>query len=152
LTLRFGRHRALQVTVVSAIKLALEGAALAVLLATGGLDEAGARYALIALLAVAMGMQNASVRRLAVPGLTTTVLTMALTGFAADVLAGSPNAGRPWRMLLGVITMFAGAALGAALVLHGLTWIALALVVALQAIVGLVGWRHARSTAAWTAP
>ena len=37
---------------------------------------AGARYALIVFLGVAMGVQNSSVRRLAVPDLTTTVLTM----------------------------------------------------------------------------
>ena len=48
----------------------------------------------IALLAVAMGIRNATVRRLAVPDLTTTVLTMTLTGLAADSkLAGG------WRRL-----------------------------------------------------
>jgi len=149
---RFGDHRARQVAAVSAIKLALESAALAVVLATPDLDDPAARYALIALLAVAMGLQNASVRRLAVPGLTTTVLTMTLTGFAADVLAGGGKGVRPWRMLLGVTTMLGGAVLGAVLVLHGFTWIALASAVALQAIVGLVGLRHVASTAAWTAP
>jgi hypothetical protein len=33
-----------------------------------------------------MGVQNAVARQLAVPDLTTTVLTMTLTGIAADVL------------------------------------------------------------------
>ena len=33
-----------------------------------------------------MGIQNATVRRLAVPDITTTVLTMTLTGIAADYL------------------------------------------------------------------
>ena len=42
------------------------------------------RYALIILLALAMGVQNATARRLAVPDLTTTVLTLTLTGIAAD--------------------------------------------------------------------
>jgi hypothetical protein len=36
-------------------------------------------------LAVALGVQNSVVRRLRVPDLTTTVLTMTLTGTAADV-------------------------------------------------------------------
>jgi uncharacterized membrane protein YoaK (UPF0700 family) len=40
--------------------------------------------AVIALLALAMGVRNATVRRLGVPDLTTTVLTMTLTGLAAD--------------------------------------------------------------------
>jgi hypothetical protein len=40
------------------------------------------QYLLIAALAIAMGMQNAVARRLAVPDLTITVLTLTLTGFA----------------------------------------------------------------------
>ena len=43
-----------------------------------------AAVAVAALLAVAMGLQNTMARRLAVSDLTTTVLTMALTGIAAD--------------------------------------------------------------------
>ena len=49
---------------------------------------ASARYALIVPLAIAMGIQNATARRLAVPDLTTTVLTLTLTGITAD--SGSP--------------------------------------------------------------
>jgi len=45
--------------------------------------------AVIALLAFAMGVRNATIRRLGVPDLTTTVLTMTLTGLAAE----SPPAG-----------------------------------------------------------
>jgi uncharacterized membrane protein YoaK (UPF0700 family) len=149
---RFGGHRARQVAVVSAVKLVLEGAALAVVLTIPDLDDLAPRYALIALLAVSMGIQNASVRKLGVPGLTTTVLTMALTGLAADSQIGGGAGVRPLRMLMGLITMLIGAAAGAILVRHGFTWIALAAVVGLQAIVGLVAWHHSRSTAAWTAP
>jgi uncharacterized membrane protein YoaK (UPF0700 family) len=42
-----------------------------------------ARFALIAVVAVAMGLQNATVRALGVPDMTTTVLTLTLTGLAA---------------------------------------------------------------------
>ena len=45
---------------------------------------AGLRYALIVSLALAMGAQNATARKLAVPDLTTTVLTLTITGIAAD--------------------------------------------------------------------
>ena len=49
-------------------------------------------YAVIVLTAVAMGLRNATARRLAVPDLTTTVLTLTLTGVAADSsLAGGDN-------------------------------------------------------------
>jgi hypothetical protein len=40
--------------------------------------------ATIAFRAIAMGMRNAAVRKLAVPDLTTTVLTLTITGLAAD--------------------------------------------------------------------
>ncbi len=43
--------------------------------------------ALAALLAVALGVQNAVARKLAVPDMTTTVLTMTLTGVGADLRA-----------------------------------------------------------------
>jgi len=77
-----------------------------------------ARYALIVPLAIAMGIQNATARRLAVPDLTTTVLTLTLTGIAADShLAGGPG-GHPTRRLIAVTAMFAGALLGALLVIH----------------------------------
>ena len=39
-------------------------------------------YAVIAVLALAMGVRNAAVRRLGVPDLTTTVLTMTITALA----------------------------------------------------------------------
>jgi hypothetical protein len=45
------------------------------------------------------GIQNAAARRLAVPNLTTTVLTMTITGVAADLRAafGGGESGRPGR-------------------------------------------------------
>jgi uncharacterized membrane protein YoaK (UPF0700 family) len=76
-------------------------------------------YALIILTAVAMGLRNATVRRLAVPDLTTTVLTMTLTGIAADsALAGGRNPRLGWR-LAAVLAVFAGSAVGAVLVSLG---------------------------------
>ena len=42
------------------------------------------RYALIVVLGIALGIQNTVVRRLGVPDLTTTVLTLTITGMAAD--------------------------------------------------------------------
>jgi uncharacterized membrane protein YoaK (UPF0700 family) len=73
-------------------------------------------YSLIVLTAVAMGIRNATVRRLAVPDVTTTVLTQALTGFAAESwLAGGSNL-RWGRRLAAVGTIFVGAAAGAVLV------------------------------------
>ena len=76
------------------------------------------RYVVIALLAFAMGVRNATIRRLAVPDLTTTVLTMTLTGLAADSsLAGGTNPAAG-RRTSAVAAMLAGAVTGAALYLH----------------------------------
>jgi uncharacterized membrane protein YoaK (UPF0700 family) len=77
---------------------------------------------LIILTAVAMGLRNATVRRLAVPDLTTTVLILTLTGIAADAaLAGGHNL-RLGQCLTAVLSIFVGSAIGAVLVsLGGLT-------------------------------
>jgi uncharacterized membrane protein YoaK (UPF0700 family) len=69
-------------------------------------------YALIVLTAVAMGIRNAIVRKLGVPDVTTTVLTLTITGLAADSsLAGGDNVHRG-RRVLSVVAMLGGAFLG----------------------------------------
>lgn len=73
-------------------------------------------FAIIALTAIAMGFRNATIRQLKVPDLTTTVLTLTLTGIAADShFAGgrNPNIG---RRLAAVAAILVGAFLGAVLV------------------------------------
>jgi uncharacterized membrane protein YoaK (UPF0700 family) len=86
----------------------------AVLTAVGVLPfTGGGRFATIAVLAVALGVQNSTVRHLGAADLTTTVLTLTLTGLTADsVLAGGPGA-RPHRRLGSIAAMLAGAAIGA---------------------------------------
>ncbi len=65
-----------------------------------------------------MGAQNATARKLAVADLTTTVLTLTITGIAADsALAGATGA-RAARRLISVTAMLLGALAGALLVLH----------------------------------
>ena len=76
------------------------------------------RFTVIALLAFAMGVRNAAVRHFGVADMTTTVLTMTLTGLASDSsLAGgtNPHAG---RRVASAFCMFGGALVGAALVVH----------------------------------
>jgi uncharacterized membrane protein YoaK (UPF0700 family) len=71
---------------------------------------------IIGMLAFAMGVRNATVRRLKIADLTTTVLTMTLTGFAADSqLAGGEGKGN-WRRGAAVVSMLVGAVIGALLV------------------------------------
>jgi uncharacterized membrane protein YoaK (UPF0700 family) len=71
--------------------------------------------AVIALLALGMGVRNATVRRLAVPDLTTTVLTMTLTGLAADSRVAGGSGGGSVRRIAAVSAMLLGAITGALL-------------------------------------
>jgi uncharacterized membrane protein YoaK (UPF0700 family) len=101
------------------------------------IDGGGSRrYVAIALLAAALGLQNATVRRLAVPDVTTTVLTMTLTGLAAESwLAGGRNP-RAGRRVAAVGLMVTGALAGALLlrVDVALPVLVAAVVVALAAV------------------
>jgi uncharacterized membrane protein YoaK (UPF0700 family) len=56
--------------------------------------------ALIVALGIGMGIQNATARALAVPDMTTTVLTLTLTGLAADsMLPGATHSSVSRRLL-----------------------------------------------------
>ncbi|WP_225821053.1 YoaK family protein [Streptomyces naphthomycinicus] len=80
--------------------------------------SSGTRYALIALTAVAMGLRNATVRKLGVADLTTTVLTMTLTALASESRFGDGTGHRSPRRTASALAMAGGACLGAWLVLH----------------------------------
>jgi uncharacterized membrane protein YoaK (UPF0700 family) len=83
----------------------------------------GATMVIVGLLAFAMGLRNAVVRKLAIPDMTTTVLTLTVTGLAADSsLAGGSNP-RWQRRVFAVLAMLAGAALGAAILPMGIAWV-----------------------------
>jgi uncharacterized membrane protein YoaK (UPF0700 family) len=107
--------------------------AVAAVVATG-LDPSGTndvRYAVIALLAVPMGMRNATVRAIGVPDLTTTVLTMTITGLAADSPLAGGSGTMASRKLLAIGAMLVGALAGGLLVIHGHLQLALWATVAL---------------------
>ena len=77
-------------------------------------------YAVIIFTALAMGMRNATVRKIGQPDLTTTVLTLTITGLAADSFMAGGNNPRWQRRVLSVVLMFAGAAAGALMVQRSL--------------------------------
>ena len=72
-------------------------------------------YAVIALLAGAMGLRSATVRRLAAPEVTTTVLTSTITSLATDAGALSPAPGRHAWQLATIGIRLLGAVVGAVL-------------------------------------
>ena len=75
-------------------------------------------YAIIALTGMAMGFRNATIRQLKVPDLTTTVLTLTLTGLAADSAPAGGNNPNWGRRVGSVVAIFAGAAIGALFITH----------------------------------
>jgi uncharacterized membrane protein YoaK (UPF0700 family) len=149
-----GAHRGRLLAAGVAVTASLVAVALIVGLSCQPPLSDGPRYTLIIVLALGMGVQNATARRLAVPDATTTVLTLTLTGLAADsTWAGGTNP-RPWRRVASVLMMFAGALVGAILVRHGdLRWtLGLALLLLILAL-GVTAYRAARSDAVeWAQP
>jgi uncharacterized membrane protein YoaK (UPF0700 family) len=93
-------------------------------------------YSMIAFTAIAMGMRNAAVRKLAVPDLTTTVLTLTITGLAADSSLARGTNPRWQRRIAAVVAMFAGAALGS-ITLRNSVFMALAFSVVLSSLCSL---------------
>ena len=132
---RFAAHRARLLRTAAIV----QGAFLAVSVILAALSDApvsgGWRYGLILSLAVAMGIQNATARKLAVADLTTTVLTLTITGIAADSTILGGKGSKAGRRLVAVAAMLLGAVTGAALVVHAR--IAFPLVLALIVIAGV---------------
>lgn len=113
---RFGAHRGRLLRNALIVQLALFVAALVISL-TGGTPLPIARQLLIlALGSIALGIQNAVVRQLAVPDMTTTVLTMTLTGIGSDLR--KRDLATAARRLFAVLAMLIGAGIGAILVLN----------------------------------
>jgi uncharacterized membrane protein YoaK (UPF0700 family) len=141
---RFGGRRPHHLTVPLACEGVLVAVALGYVLGVTPRPGTIAGGIVIAMLAGAMGIRNAAVRSLGVPDLTTTVLTLTLTGLAAD--AGKPGALRSApRRGLAVISMLVGALAGALLLKTGL-WLSLAVMLVAVAVT-IVGYARAtRST------
>ncbi len=89
----------------------------------------------IGLLAFGMGVRNATVEGLKVADLTTTVLTMTLTGLAAESPLGGGDGEGSWRRTAAVLAMLFGAIAGALLLkVH------LSLVLGLAAVLAILTW------------
>jgi len=107
-------------------------------------------FALIALTALAMGTRNAVVRKLAIPDLTTTVLTLTITGIGADSSVANGNNPRVVRRVASVAAMFLGAAVGAVIIRYSIS-AALWLATVISAICGAALVRDKSTTRTMTA-
>jgi uncharacterized membrane protein YoaK (UPF0700 family) len=144
---RLGQNRGVLLRNVVALELLLIVAAAAVTSGAGAPIGNAHRDVIVALVAVGLGMQNAAVRSLAVPDITTSVLTMTLTGIAADLRSHQPRVAL--RRVLSVTAMLGGAFFGALLVLDvgvaAAMWVASGII----ALVLLAAWATARHTSPW---
>lgn len=148
LATRRGAHRGRHLAAASGSCLTLLVAAVAIAVGSHHPYAAGSRYALIILLALAMGVQNATARALGVPDATTTVLTLTLTGLAADSRLPRGANPRVLRRVTSVIAMLGGALVGALLVMYAQPAWALAAAAALMLAIATTAAALARGTAA----
>lgn len=113
------------------------------LFVTGREPAAPALLIIVAFLSVAMGLQAATARHLAVKDITTVVVTSLITGLAAD--AAVSGAQQPWpRRVLALVLLTAGALVGA-LTLRWHPGLGLGLAAGLTLAVAAIG------TLAWSA-
>lgn len=154
LTARLGRHRGLHLRGALIVQLVFVSTAVVLAIATGAGARVpdGARYGLIVLLSIGMGIQNATVRRIGVRDLVTTVLTMTLTGIAADAPLVGGSGAAVARRTLSVGAMLLGALIGALLVLHLDDAVPLAAAAALIALTAIAAHRVSRQPGPWTKP
>lgn len=101
-------------------------------------------FVLIVLTALAMGIRNAAVRKLAIPDLTTTVLTLTVTGLAADSALAKGSNPRLARRAASVFAMFFGAALGAVIIRYSIS-MALCLATGISALCTAAFFRALRT-------
>ncbi|MGW2036074.1 MULTISPECIES: YoaK family protein [Streptomyces] len=148
----FAGHRGNLLKTATAAQTVLVAVTVAVTAVAAGRVTTGVEYTLIVCLGLAMGLQNAVARRLGVPDLTTTVLTLTLTGLAADSPAAGGAAPRPGRRILSVLAMLLGALVGAELVLHGHLVSTLVLCLLLLAVTSVLTHRLSAGDPVWTRP
>ena len=126
------RHRGHMVVLVGTLQALLVAVAVVVDSVAHTPGRGPLRYALIAVLSLSMGAQNAMARKLAVPDLTTTVLTLTITGISADSRLAGGGGSKAGRRLVSALSMSLGALVGALLVLktsHPWITIVIALVI-----------------------
>jgi uncharacterized membrane protein YoaK (UPF0700 family) len=149
---RSGSHHARLMRAFGLVKVPLVlGATVIAIIVGNGLSQAG-RYAIIVPLAMAMGVQNAAVRRVNVPGLRTTLLTLTITGMAADPASRHAGVAEIRRGLISVVAMFLGALIGGLLVVNAHIAVPIALAALLQIASTVIAHRNSAVEAAWAHP
>ncbi len=147
---RYGHHRGRHLATALAAESVFLATSVLLALWSSNAPQHGFRYALIVVLSLATGIQNASIRKLAVPDLTTTVLTMTVTGIGADSALGGGKGSKSGRRLVAVAAMFIGALLGAVLVLHVRIVVPLVIALVVTVLVALTSYEAGKADPPWT--
>lgn len=145
-----GRHRGRHLLIAAGLQTVFVLASFVVALLLPTPYDDAALVPLIVLLGMGMGLQNATARALAVPDLTTTVLTLTITGISADSSAAGGTSSKIGRRLVSIISMFLGGLIGVLLIeAHHGAWVLLA-ATALLVVITAVAASVAKTAAAWT--
>jgi uncharacterized membrane protein YoaK (UPF0700 family) len=113
-----------RVTVALATALVAQAAFLGLWLAVDAHPSSGAGDALIAMSALAMGMQTTAIFSLGVRALFTTAATATWAVLMGDFSGWSQTSRERWRLAAVITGLFAGAVVGGLLVVHARTWAA----------------------------
>jgi uncharacterized membrane protein YoaK (UPF0700 family) len=145
----FGAHRGHLLAIVAAIEATFFATATGLAATLDGAPVNGDKYTLIVLLALAMGLQNALAFKLAVPGLTTSVVTQAITGISAESpLAGGSGSNMGTR-IASTLSLFVGALTGALFIVNLNAWSALLVATVALLLTGLSSALLSRSNPHW---
>jgi uncharacterized membrane protein YoaK (UPF0700 family) len=107
-----------RVSIALAVAVVLQASFLVAWLATSGRPAGAAGDLLVALSALAMGIQSGAVRALGVAAVCTTAATATLIVLAVDVGAGTQSAVERRRLAAVIAGLVTGAAAGALLLVH----------------------------------
>jgi uncharacterized membrane protein YoaK (UPF0700 family) len=142
--------RARLLSASTAVKLSMSIPAVLIVAITGVPSESVSTYVVTALLAVSMGVQNASISQLAATHLRrTTVVTSTLTGLFSNLRTIGVRGTLTHDRMASLGSLFIGCVVGAALVLSSGPLAALGVEVGLVAAVGVVATAGAMTDASW---
>ncbi|MCH4160318.1 YoaK family protein [Bifidobacterium sp.] len=145
----FGRHRGRHLLA----SLLLQDAVVAVALIVSVVLPINQTYtmeALTVLLAISFGLQNSTVRALRVPDMTTTVLTLTMTGIASDLSKTGSGRAQLGRRSASIASMFIGAIVGTVLIRFAQYWLVLVIAFIVIMLCTLLSLRLRNSKAPWT--
>ena len=149
---RFSHHRARLLSTAASTQTVFFAVSVVLAALSTNPVTATYRYPLIVVLALAMGIQNAAARKLAVPDLTTTVLTLTITGIAADSTIAGGRGSKAGRRVVAVAAMLGGAVVGTVLVIHARIFYPLLIALTVTAIIAAASATIGRVERPWVHP